>query len=85
MRLAAMRHLPLIALALIVVSSPLPAAESKTNASTPAVKNATAEGTHWVNKKSHIRHNKSCRYYGKGKNGQACGPTEGKACKVCGG
>lgn len=28
------------------------------------------------------RHNSSCRYYG---TGRACGPTEGIACKICGG
>ena len=28
------------------------------------------------------RHNSTCRYYGKGRQ---CGPTDGIACKVCGG
>jgi hypothetical protein len=30
------------------------------------------------------RHNPTCRYYGTGK-GHQCGPTEGVACKICGG
>jgi septal ring factor EnvC (AmiA/AmiB activator) len=30
------------------------------------------------------RHNKNCRYFGTGK-GHACGPSEGVACKICGG
>lgn len=43
------------------------------------------EATHWLNTKSGIRHNQKCRYYGKGANGRPCQPTEGKACKICGG
>lgn len=43
------------------------------------------EGGYWINTKSKIRHNKECRYYGKGKNGSPCDKDEGKACKVCGG
>lgn len=81
-----MKRIVVFALALTLLSAAtLPAAESKSSTSAPAAKNATAETGYWINTKSHIRHNKSCRYYGKGKNAQACGPNEGKACKICGG
>lgn len=43
-----------------------------------------ASGEHWLTTSSHKRHNSSCRYYKTGK-GRPCGPTEGTACKVCGG
>jgi len=48
-------------------------------------KEESKEMTHWINSKSKVRHNKECRYYGKGKNGKPCGPNDGRACKVCGG
>jgi regulator of replication initiation timing len=44
----------------------------------------TAAKQYWLTSSSSKRHNSSCRYYGTSK-GRACGPTEGVACKICGG
>lgn len=38
----------------------------------------------WINNKSAIRHNSSCKHYGVG-NGHKGPATEGRACKLCGG
>jgi len=46
---------------------------------------ATKAGGYWLNTKSNKRHNSSCRYYGKIKNGRRCGKTEGRPCGICGG
>ena len=43
-----------------------------------------AENTHWITTKSGVRHNKTCRWH-KTSKGRACGPSEGWACKKCGG
>lgn len=43
------------------------------------------QGEYWLNIKSGVRHNKSCRWYGNTKNGRPCGPDEGRACGQCGG
>ena len=40
--------------------------------------------SYWLTSSSRKRHNSKCRYYGSGK-GRSCGPTEGVACKTCGG
>ena len=45
----------------------------------------SAEKPFWLNTKSNIRHNKDCRYFGKGKSGRPAKADEGKACKMCGG
>ena len=39
---------------------------------------------YWITTSSGVRHNSSCRYYMNSK-GRACGPNEGRACKICGG
>jgi endonuclease YncB( thermonuclease family) len=39
----------------------------------------------WLNTSSNVRHNPSCRWFGKTKRGRYCGPGEGKACGDCGG
>jgi hypothetical protein len=57
-------------------SAPAPAAR------TPATGGVRALN-YWLSSSS-TRHNSKCRYFGTGK-GHACGPTEGKACGVCGG
>ncbi len=44
-----------------------------------------AERNYWLNTKSGVRHNSSCRWYGNTKNGRPCGPTEGRPCGTCGG
>jgi len=45
----------------------------------------TVEQQYWLNTKSGVRHNRSCRWFGNTTNGQPCGPDEGRACKQCGG
>lgn len=39
----------------------------------------------WLNTGSGVRHNSGCKHFGKTKKGKYCGPTEGKACGICGG
>jgi len=41
--------------------------------------------TYWLNTSSGVRHNSSCRWYGKTKRGQKCTAEDGKACGQCGG
>jgi hypothetical protein len=56
-----------------------------TNSSTATtLQSASSEQSYWLNTKTGVRHNKNCRYYGKG-TGRTCGPNEGRACKICGG
>jgi hypothetical protein len=40
---------------------------------------------YWLNTKTGVRHNKSCRWYNNTKNGRPCGPEEGRPCGQCGG
>ena len=44
-----------------------------------------AQGPHWLNTSSGVRHNPSCEWIGKTKRGRFCGPDEGKPCGICGG
>lgn len=39
----------------------------------------------WLNTNSRVRHNKSCRWFGKTKRGRFCKKEEGRACGICGG
>ena len=39
---------------------------------------------YWITTSRGVRHNSSCRYYMNSR-GRACGATEGRACKICGG
>jgi micrococcal nuclease len=39
----------------------------------------------WLNTSSNVRHNSSCRWFGKTKRGRYCGPEDGNACGDCGG
>jgi hypothetical protein len=43
------------------------------------------EPAYWLNTKSAIRHNRSCRWFGRKDRGRPCGPNEGRPCKRCGG
>ena len=43
---------------------------------------ATATGF-WLNTSSNVRHNSSCRWFGKTNRGRYCGPNDGKACGDC--
>ena len=40
--------------------------------------------SYWLTTGTGVRHNGTCRYYRKTK-GRLCGPSEGRACKICGG
>lgn len=46
---------------------------------------ADASGGYWLNSRSRIRHNSSCRWFGDTSRGRPCGPDEGKPCGICGG
>jgi micrococcal nuclease len=50
-----------------------------------AVVEGEPEATHWLNPKSGVRHNRSCRWFGTTKGGRPCTPEEGDACDQCGG
>lgn len=45
----------------------------------------TLNGDYWLNEASGIRHNHRCQQYRKTATGWTCGPTDGVACKKCGG
>ena len=51
----------------------------------PAAQAQDIEQGYWLNSKSGVRHNRSCRWFGNTTNGKPCGPNEGRACKQCGG
>ena len=48
-------------------------------------KSDAAPGGWWLNTSSSVRHNSTCRYFGKTSKGRACAKDEGKACGICGG
>lgn len=67
--------------------TPPPAANSSGVVVSPPqqpAKSAVEQKSYWMTSSSGKRHNNRCRYYGTSK-GRQCGPTEGTACKVCGG
>lgn len=39
----------------------------------------------WLNTSSNVRHNSNCKNFSNTKRGRFCGPSEGKACGICGG
>ncbi len=43
------------------------------------------ERIYWLNTKSYVRHNSSCRWYKNTKRGRMCTKNEGRACGICGG
>lgn len=45
----------------------------------------TASASYWLNTSSNVRHNSSCRWFGKTSKGRACSAKEGKPCGMCGG
>jgi hypothetical protein len=45
----------------------------------------TSTNNHWLNSNSGVRHNTSCRWYGKTVRGRSSGSSAGRACKTCGG
>ena len=69
---------------------PKSASTAQQTAPPPQVQEKTArvqnvEKQYWLNSKSGVRHNRSCRWFGNTTNGRPCGPDEGRACKQCGG
>jgi micrococcal nuclease len=42
-------------------------------------------GVFWLNTNSNVRHNFGCQHYRNTINGRSCGPSEGRACGICGG
>ena len=42
-------------------------------------------GKYWLNTKSNARHNSTCKWFRKTKQGRPCRANEGRACKICGG
>ena len=44
-----------------------------------------AEKRYWLNTKTNVRHNSSCRWYRNTKHGRMCTKDEGRACGKCGG
>lgn len=53
-----------------------------TNASPQVVKQ---QGKYWINTRSGVRHNASCRWFGKTSQGHYTDELEGRACGMCGG
>lgn len=48
-------------------------------------KPAQEERRYWLNTKSNVRHNRSCRWFCNTKRGRFCTKDEGRACGKCGG
>lgn len=44
-----------------------------------------SKAMYWLNTSSGVRHNERCEHFQKTKKGRLCGPTDGKACGICGG
>lgn len=60
-----------------------PVVESSKQTARPQTRSVES-GSYWVSTNSNTRHNSRCKYYQKSK-GHSCGPSTGKACKICGG
>src|ERR1051326_8026291 len=68
--------------------APGPASPGATNEAAGLAAGATgatgaeSKSTHWLTTADGKRHNKGCRFFQAG-DGRACGPDEGKPCKLC--
>jgi|GEM_PF-2502224 len=73
-------------LIIAVLSSFSVSSVSESHNSPITITNIDKKGcTYWITKRSHKRHNSSCRWY-KNSNGYCTDdPEEGIACKICGG
>jgi len=67
------------------VLRPPPSVLPPPGSASPPQRRATSTSGYWLNTSTNVRHNRTCPYYGKTKNGRPCGPNEGKPCKTCGG
>ena len=84
MRLSSLRIVCSVVVAAVSIGAfvSLAPAASGTRA---ALTRAAAEMKYWLNTDSNIRHNARCKYFNNTKAGRFCGPTDGRACKLCGG
>jgi micrococcal nuclease len=46
---------------------------------------STEDSGYWLNTSSNVRHNSRCQHYKNTSKGRACGPSDGRACGICGG
>ena len=60
-------------------------AVSSFGATMDALSTAASDGQYWLNTRTGVLHNKSCRYYGGTSNGYYTDKPEGRDCKICGG
>jgi micrococcal nuclease len=65
--------------------NPLAPWEYRARQKTPETKEADPNALYWLNTSSNVRHNERCEHFKKTKKGRLCGPTDGKACGICGG
>ncbi len=63
-------------------TSPAPVTQSSGVTSSSSATTAQNTGLSYTRSSTGKRHNSNCRYFG---SGSPCGPTDGVACKICGG
>ena len=51
----------------------------------PSSAGSTEDTGYWLNTSSNVRHNSRCQHYKNTSKGRACGPSDGRACGICGG
>lgn len=68
-------------------ASPLAPWDYRARQKTPQAgpKAEDSKALYWLNTSSGVRHNERCEHFKKTKKGRLCGPTDGKACGICGG
>lgn len=59
-----------------------PESSSTQSGATPK---AAPAASYWLNSSSGVRHNRTCRWFGKTKRGRFCTKSDGRACGICGG
>ncbi|QDV77005.1 S1/P1 nuclease [Botrimarina mediterranea] len=62
-----------------------PSESMTSSVTTMAPADADAVGSYWLNTKTGVRHNASCRNFENTKGGRNCNEGEGKPCGICGG
>lgn len=65
--------------------SPVAPWDYRARQKTPEKKDTDTTALYWLNTSSGVRHNERCEHFRTTKKGRLCGPTEGKACGICGG
>jgi endonuclease YncB( thermonuclease family) len=66
-------------------ATPLAPWDYRARQKTPQTKEADPKALYWLNTSSGVRHNQRCEHFKKTKKGRLCGPTDGRACGICGG